>query len=103
MNKILSILSSSIVCLSLSHAVLAQKESFGAVKYTPLKGWTKTQNENAVNFSEINQATGKFCLITLYGVTASTGAPERDFAGAWNDRVVKLGAQANPKTETVTA
>lgn len=104
MNKILSILSSFIVCLSFSHAVVAQKESLGAVKYTPPKGWTKTQKENVVTFSEINQATGKFCLITLYGVTASTGAPERDFAGAWNNRVVKtLGAEANPKTETVSA
>lgn len=98
------IISSLIVCLFLSHTVMAQKESFGAVKYTPPKGWTKTQNENAVTFSEINQATGKFCIITLYGVTASTGAPERDFAGVWNNRVEKiLGAQANPKTETVSA
>jgi hypothetical protein len=104
MNKILSILSSFIVCLFFSHAVMAQKDSFGAVKYTPPKGWTKTQNENAVTFSEINQATGKFCLITLYGVTASTGAPGNDFGGAWNNRVVKvLGAQVNPKTETVSA
>jgi len=100
----MKILSSFIVCLALSHTVLAQKESLGAVKYTPPKGWTKTQNENAVIFSEINQTTGKFCLITLYGVTASSGAPERDFAGTWNDRVVKiLGAEANPKTEAVSA
>lgn len=104
MNKILSLLTSFIVCLVFSTAVVAQKESLGAVKYTPPKGWTKTQNENAVIFSEINQTTGKFCLITLYGVTVSSGAPERDFAGTWNDRVEKiLGAEANPETQAVTA
>lgn len=98
------IITSFILCLFFSHAVMAQKESFGAVKYTPPKGWTKTQNENAVTFSEINQATGKFCIITLYRVTESIGTPGSDFAGAWNNRVEKvLGAQANPKTEAVTA
>lgn len=100
----LSMLGSFIGCLFFSPAVVAQKESLGAVKYTPPKGWTKTQKENVVTFSEINEATGKFCLITLYGVTAGTGTPERDFAATWNDRVVKiLSAEANPKTEAVNA
>lgn len=104
MNKILSILSSFIVCLSFSHAVVAQKESLGAVKYTPPKGWTKTQKENVVTFSDINQAAGTFCLITLYGATASSGSPETDFTGAWNNLVVKpWGAEANPETATEKA
>jgi hypothetical protein len=104
MNKILSILSSFIVCLSFSHAVVAQKESLGAVKYTPPKGWTKTEKENVVTFSEINQAAGTFCLITLYGANSSTGSPETDFTGAWNNLVVKpWGADANPETATEKA
>ena len=101
MNKILSILSSFIICLSFSHAVVAQKESLGAVKYTPPKGWTKTQKENVVTFSEINQAAGTFCLITLYGANSSTGSPQTDFTGAWNNLVVKpWGGEANPETAT---
>lgn len=104
MNKILSILGSFIVCLSFSHAVVAQKESLGAVKYTPPKGWTKTEKENVVTFSEINQAAGTFCLITLYGATASSGSPQTDFTGAWNNHVVKpWGAEANPETATENA
>ncbi|MGZ5436834.1 MAG: OB-fold protein [Pyrinomonadaceae bacterium] len=104
MNKILSILSSFIVCLSFSHAVVAQKESLGAVKYTPPKGWTKTEKENVVTFSEINQAAGTFCLITLYGANSSSGSPETDFTGAWNNLVVKpWGAEANPETATEKA
>lgn len=101
MNKILFILSSFIVCLSFSHAVVAQKESLGPVKYTPPKGWTKTQKENVVTFSEINQAAGTFCLITLYGANSSSGSPQTDFTGAWNNLVVKpWGAEANPETAT---
>ena len=104
MNKILYILSSFIICLSLSHAVVAQKKSLGAVKYTPPKGWTKTEKENVVTFSEINQAAGTFCLITLYGATASSGSAQTDFTGAWNNLVVKpWGAEANPETATEKA
>lgn len=104
MNKILFILSSFIVCLSFSHAVAAQTESLGAVKYTPPKGWTKTQKENVVTFSEINQAAGTFCLITLYGANSSSGSPQTDFTGAWGNLVVKpWGAEANPETATEKA
>jgi uncharacterized protein (DUF1330 family) len=103
-SLILSVLGSFIVCLSFLHPVVAQKESLGAVKYTPPKGWTKTEKENVVIFSEINQAAGTFCLITLYGATASRGTPQNDFANAWNDLVVKKwGAEANPETATEKA
>src|SRR5688572_12644347 len=104
MNKIRFILSAFIFSLFIPQAVVAQKESLGAVKYTPPKGWVKTQKENVVTFSKINEAAGTFCLITLYGATPSTGTPENDFAGAWNDLVVKpWGAEANPQTETEKA
>lgn len=100
MNKLLCI-ASGVVCLLISQAAVAQTESLGAVKYTPPKGWTKTQKENVVTFSEINQAAGKFCLITLYGATSSSGTAERDFAGAWNNLVVKpWSGEASPKTNT---
>ena len=99
-----SILSAFIVCLFISQPVVAQKESLGAVKYTPPKGWTKTLKGNVVTFSEINEGAEVFCLITLYGATASTGTPEGDFAGAWNNLVVKpWGAAANPETATEKA
>lgn len=101
MKKILFVLSSFFVCLAFSHAAVAQKESLGAVKYTPPKGWTKTAKENVVTFSEINQAAGTFCLITLYGANSSTGSPQTDFTGAWNNLVVKpWGGEANPETAT---
>lgn len=91
------------VSLSISQAAFAQTERLGLVQYTPPKGWTKAaEKEHAVVYSDINQAAGRFCLITLYGAAPSSGNPASDFAGEWNARVVQpWGAEANPKTETL--
>ncbi len=81
--------------------VCAQTEKLGIVQYTPPKGWTKTVNGNVVGYSEINRATGIFCIITLYGATTGTGNPQSDFKREWNSRVVQpLNAETNPKTES---
>jgi tRNA_anti-like len=83
-------------------SAFSQTEKLGVVQYTSPKGWTKTQKENIVTFSEINHS-GRFCFITLYGATPSVGTPQNDFAKEWNNLVVKpWSAQANPKTETQT-
>lgn len=78
-----------------------QTEKLGIVQYTPPKEWKKNENENVVVFSEVNQKTGGFCFITLYGATTGTGNPKKDFAKDWKSRVVEpFGGEANPKTET---
>jgi len=98
---ILTLLFGAFVCLFVSPVVVAQTEKLGIVKYTPPKGWAKTAKENTLVFSEVNQSTGGFCVITLYGATPGTGNPQKDFAREWNNLVVKpFGAEANPKTET---
>ena len=103
-KMILSIFFGAIVCLFISQAVFAQTEKLGIVKYTPPKGWTKTVKENIVVFSQANQASGGYCIITLYGATPGTGNPQKDFAREWNNLVVKpFGAEANPKTDTEAA
>ncbi len=64
---------------------------------------TKTPISNVVAFSEFNQTSGKFCIITLYGATPGTGNPANDFKREWNNLVVKnMKAEANPKTDTQT-
>jgi hypothetical protein len=89
------------LCLFAPHSVFSQTERLGVVQYTAPRGWLKTQKENVVTFSEINQYSGRFCFITLYGATRSIGTPQNDFAKEWNDLVVKpWSAEANPKTET---
>jgi hypothetical protein len=91
----------AILCVLASSAVSAQSEQLGEIQYTPVKGWTKTANENIVVFSEVNQSSERFCFLTLYGATTSSGSPQKDFAREWNKLVVKpFGAEASPKTET---
>jgi len=87
--------------LLLAPDALSQTEKLGVVKYTPPKGFAKSVKENVVGFSEIDEKTGKFCIITLYGATPGTGKAKSDFAREWNHLVVTtLGAPADPKTET---
>ncbi len=93
-----------VFCLIVPNIVFGQTEKLGIVSYTPPKGWAKTVKENVVGFSEVNQKTGSFCIITLYGVTASSGNPDGDFTREWNNLAVKnLNAKANPETEKQTA
>jgi hypothetical protein len=88
--------------LLVSQAVVAQTEQLGLVQYTAPKGWTKSAKEHAVVFSDVNQAAGRFCFITLYSAGPSTGDPKSDFAREWQARVVQpWGAEPNPKTDTV--
>ena len=97
----MSLLLTLFVCASLPRPVFCQAEKLGIVQYVPPKGWEKTAQGNVVAFSEVNRATGKFCIITLYGATPGSGDPETDFKRGWDERVVKpLKAEANPKTET---
>lgn len=90
------------VGLLTTQAAFCQTEKLGIVKYTPPTGMNKTPKENGVAFSEFDQATGKFFIITLYGATPGTGNARSDFAREWNNLVVKTftKAEANPSTET---
>lgn len=92
------------VGLFIPQTAFCQTEGLGTVSYTPPKGWKKSPSENIVTFSELNEATGRFCTITLYGATPGTGNPQSDFAREWNNLVVKpFKGDADPKTETEAA
>ena len=86
---ILSLFVTLMFCLFIPQTVFCQTEKLGIVQYTPPKGWAKTPKENIVAFSEINETTGKFCIITLYGATPGTGNAQSDFKREWNNLVVK--------------
>ena len=90
-----------VVSLSTALSSFGQSEKLGIVQYTPVSGWTKTPKPNIVSFSELNQTTGAYCIITLYGATAGTGNPQSDFTREWTNLVVKtMKAEANPETDT---
>lgn len=94
-----------LLMLSLTaQTVFAQTELLGVVRYVPVGGWAKTSKPNVVTFSESDPATGKFCIITLYGVTPGTGNPQGDFAREWNNLVAgQMKADENPKPDTQSA
>ena len=99
---ILGLLIAQTLCLFAAQAIFCQTETLDIVSYTPPKGFTKTLKENVVAFSEFNQTTGTYCIITVYGATPGTGNAKSDFAREWNNLVVKTftTAEANPSTET---
>ncbi|MEO7674208.1 MAG: hypothetical protein ABIU09_09055 [Pyrinomonadaceae bacterium] len=97
---ILSLSVTLMFCLFIPQTAFSQTEKLGIVSYAPQKGWAKTPKANIVAFSELNQTTGKFCIITLYGATPGTGSPAGDFTREWKNLVVKnMKADANPKTD----
>jgi hypothetical protein len=92
------------IFLCVPQMAFSQTEKLGIVHYTAPKGWTKTSKDNVVAFSNVNQSTGRFCIITVYSATPGAGNPQNDFTREWNNLVVKpLQAEANPKTETQLA
>lgn len=92
-----------VVGLFIPQTVFSQTEQLGIVSYSAPNGWKKTTKENIVVFSELNESSGIFCAITLYGATPGTGKPQNDFAREWNNLVVKpFNGETSPKTETQT-
>lgn len=100
-RHLLGLLVTLILCQFIPQTVFCQTEKLGIVGYTPPKDWSKTAKENIVSFTEYNQSTGVFCIITLYGATPGTGSPEKDFKREWKNLVVEpFKAEPNPETET---
>lgn len=91
--------------LFVPQAAFSQSEKLGIVQFTPPSGMAKTVKENVIAFSELNQSTGTYCIITLYGATPGTGNAQSDFKREWNNLVVKTldKAETSPITETSTA
>lgn len=101
---ILALFATFVFCLFVPPTAFSQTEKLGIISYTSPKGMTKSIKENVVGFSEMNQTTGVFCIITLYGATAGSGNPTTDFTNSWNNLAVKnLNAKTNPETETQSA
>jgi hypothetical protein len=90
--------------LAAPYAVAAQTETFGGVTFTAPKGWTRSNKEGVVIFADVDKASGRFCFLTIYAAAASSGNAQSDFAGSWNEAIVKpFNAPAKPETETQTA
>lgn len=83
--------------------VFSQSETFDIATYTAPKNWKKDAKAGVVNYINVNEAAGRFCVITLYASKASTGDAQKDFSKEWKELVVTpYKAEVNPKTETQT-
>jgi hypothetical protein len=88
---------------AIMNQAIGQSETFDIATYTPPKDWTKDAKPGVVNYTNVNNTTSKFCVITLYASKVSSGDPQKDFNNEWKELVVTpYKAEANPKTETQT-
>jgi len=82
---------------------MSQTETFDMVTYTPPKNWKKDIKQDVVSYTNVNAATGGYCLIGIYAGTKSTGDAQKDFIKEWNDlAVTPYKADPNAKPETAT-
>src|SRR4051794_34539603 len=84
-RKVIGLLITQLICLILTQYGFSQTETLGMVQYTPPAGWAKTYKEGAIVYSDVNKATGGYCVLTVYTSTASAGTAQKDFANAWRD------------------
>ena len=103
MKKILIIPFICFLFSVISAQAFSQTETFDIVTCTPPKDWKKDAKPGVVNYTNINETAGTFCVIAIYASTASTGDAQKDFKKEWNELVVTpYKAEGNPQTETQT-
>jgi len=99
MKKIFSFLLLAII----TQQVIAQTEAFDIATYTVPEDFKKDSKQGVVNYTNINETKGSFCVIAMYASKESTGDAKKDFKNEWATLVVNpFKADPNPKTETET-
>ncbi len=89
------------LCFFSPQPAFCQSEKIGSVSYTSPQGWNKDLKQNVVGFSNLNQKTGGFCIISLYGATPGTKKTTADFIKEWNYLVAtNMKAEAVPQPDT---
>ena len=68
----------------------AQKETFDYATYTAPQGWKKDTNENAIQFTKEDAATGAYCAITLFKAIPAKPIAQNNFDLAWTSVVKEM-------------
>ena len=71
----------------LAMETFAQKETFDYATYTAPQGWKKDTNENAIQFTKEDAATGAYCAITLFKAIPAKPIAQNNFDLAWTSVV----------------
>ncbi|HRF18619.1 MAG TPA: hypothetical protein PK977_10635, partial [Chitinophagaceae bacterium] len=97
------VLYQSLLLILLPSLVFAQSETYDLVTFTPPAGWKKESKETIITYSQINQQTGSWCMISVVKSTVSKGTINADFSSEWNELIVKpYQASASPENNEVT-
>lgn len=97
------VLYKSLLLILLPSLVFAQSETYDLVTFTPPAGWKKESKETIITYSQINQQTGSWCMISVVKSTVSKGTINADFSSEWNELIVKpYQASASPENNEVT-
>jgi len=100
MKKIFFLL---LLCISVSN-VLAQTQTFDLVQYTAPASWTKTEKENILVYSLVNNDNSTWCQIGILRSTSSKGSIDADLQSEWDELAakqyqIKDSMQASPAAE----
>jgi len=92
-----------LLMLSYSYLIAQQRETFDIASYVAPKGWKKEITNSAMAYTITNNATGDWCVITVFKSMNSSGSLVTDFDHEWNELVTKSYPNtAKPTPELVT-
>jgi hypothetical protein len=77
-------------CVVLPVFVFAQPTTFDISSFTPPKGWKKSSSENAIQYTQTDEAKGIFCMITLYKSIPGKPDSKENFDMAWQTLVKEM-------------
>ena len=88
------------VCLLQLFAVaaFAQVEKFDIISYASPAGWAAKKGPDAVQFSKSDEASGAFCIVTIFKSVDAGPDSRANFNAAWSALVTQtLGTDAKPQ------
>jgi len=92
-----------VFCFAASVSIFCQTETFGSVQYARPQGWSKSEKSGVTIFSDTDQKTGGFCILSIYATVQSSGSPQKDFTQQWQSLIAQPFKTATiPKTDVQT-
>jgi len=94
----------SVMVLALSHAALAQSDTFDVATFAAPRGWKRTDSPGMVAFQDSRIRNGRFstCQIFVFESRISDASAAENFASEWNAKIVqhlRTPARPNPQTD----
>lgn len=82
--------------------LLAQKQTYDLVSYTPPAGWQIEVKNNLTSYTKTDSKKNSWCQVFIVKSTISKGSIEKDFESEWEELVVKnYKPDGKPETEEV--